>query len=125
MPGFIAEEYLGSNFELHTGGGPRPEFWLGYTRNDCYLKHSAAPELTRVEREDTMLVLIRDLRDPERDAREAAAKAKARAAAAAKQKAKQKPKPKPKPKAKPPVRPKPSTTSKPSTAPSTAPKESP
>jgi hypothetical protein len=119
MPEFIAEEYLGTNFELHRSGGPRAEFWLGYTRNDCYLKHEDAPELTRVEREDTLLVLIRDLRDPERDEREAArtksaAKAKAAKAKAAKAKAakaKQKrpklePKlePKPKPKATPDVR---------------------
>jgi hypothetical protein len=124
MPPFIAEEYLGTNFELHTTGGGRPEFWLGYTRNDCYLKHSASPELTRVEREDTLLVLIRDLRDPEQDARDAEAKAKARAAAKnrAKQKQKPKPKPKPKPKAKPPVAPKPSTTKR---QPTTAPKELP
>lgn len=100
MPDFIAEEYLGPNFELDRTGGPKPEFWLGYTRNDCYLKYSDAPELTRVERLDTMLVLIRDLRDPEADAK-AKARAEARAKArerSAKAKAKTKPKPKPKPK---------------------------
>lgn len=82
MPDFIAQEYLGTNFELHRRGGPRAEFWMGYTRNDCYLKHAGAPELTRVEREDTLLVLIRDLRDPEQDKRDAAAKANAKAAKA-------------------------------------------
>jgi hypothetical protein len=116
MPDFIAQEYLGTNFEQSKGGGGRPEFWLGYTRNDCYLKHGDAPELTRVEREDTLLVLIRDLRNPEQDALDAKAKARAAAAAkakAAKAKAKQKPKPKPKPT----VRPKPSTTKRPKTDP--------
>jgi hypothetical protein len=68
MPGFIAREYLGTNFELHEKGGPAAEFWLGYTRNNCYLKHNESPELTRVEREGTLLVLIRDLRtDEQRD----------------------------------------------------------
>jgi hypothetical protein len=117
MPDFIAEEYLGPNFELHRGGGPKPEFWLGYTRNDCYLKHADAPELTRVERDDTLLVLIRDLRNPEQD-EQAAAKAKAKAAAAAKSRAaKAKAKPKPKPKTTPTVPPKPSTEKQPTTAP--------
>jgi hypothetical protein len=115
MPDFIAQEYLGTNFEQSHGGGPRAEFWMGYTRNDCYLKHSDAPELTRVERDDTLLVLIRDLRDPEKDERDAAAKAKAaasaKARAAAKAKAKQK-----KPKPKPTVR-KPNTTTEPKTVP--------
>jgi hypothetical protein len=81
MPDFIAQEFLGTNFELHRRGGPRAEFWMGYTRNNCYLKHGDAPELTRVEREDTLLVLIRDLRDPEAEAKHAAAKATAAAAA--------------------------------------------
>ncbi|PRQ03080.1 hypothetical protein ENSA5_17990 [Enhygromyxa salina] len=68
MPDFIAREYLGSNFVLKRSGGPPAEFWLGYTRNNCYLKHKESPELTRVEREDTLLVLIRDLRsDEQRD----------------------------------------------------------
>jgi hypothetical protein len=119
MPDFIAQEYLGTNFQQSHGGGPRAEFWMGYTRNDCYLKHGDAPELTRVEREDTLLVLIRDLRDPEKDERDAAAKAKsaaaAKARAAAKAKAKPK-KPKPKPKATPTVR-KPNTTTEPKTVP--------
>ncbi|WP_106092933.1 ArnT family glycosyltransferase [Enhygromyxa salina] len=66
MPDFIAREYLGSNFILHQSGGPPAEFWLGYTRNNCYLKHDEHPELTRVEREGTLLVLIRDMRSDER-----------------------------------------------------------
>lgn len=96
MPDFIAEEYLGPNFVLSRSGGPRAEFWLGYTRNNCYLKYSDAPELTRVERQDTLLNLIRDLRDPERERRQAEAKAKA-----AKRRTQKPPKPKPKPKSKP------------------------
>jgi hypothetical protein len=63
MPEFVAREYLGTNFVYAEKGGPPAEFWLGYTRNDCYLKHEEAPELTRVERQGTLLVLIRDLRD--------------------------------------------------------------
>lgn len=65
MPSFVADEYLGPNFELHRRGGPPSEFWLGYTRNNCYLQKERYPELTRVEREGTLLVLIRDLRDEE------------------------------------------------------------
>lgn len=130
MPDFIAQEYLGPNFELHHGGGARAEFWMGYLRNDCYLKHGDAPELTRVEREDTMLVLIRDLRDPEQDAKDQAAKAKAAAAAKARANAKAnakkpKPKPKPKPKTTPTVRTQRNTTTDTKTAPKTAPKERP
>jgi hypothetical protein len=68
MPDFVAREYLGPNFVLHQSGGPRAEFWLGYTRNNCYLKHEEHPELTRVEREDTLLVLIRDMRSDEQRA---------------------------------------------------------
>jgi hypothetical protein len=119
MPPFIAQEYLGTNFELNQGGGSRAEFWMGYTRNDCYLKHSEAPELTRVEREDTLLVLIRDLRNPERDEQDAAARAKAATAAKARAaaKAKAKKKPKPKPKTTPTVRPERTNTTTPSTVP--------
>ena len=62
MPGFVAKEYLGTNFELYRKGGPPADFWLGYTRNNCHLKQPDAPELTRVEREGTLLVTIRDLR---------------------------------------------------------------
>jgi hypothetical protein len=69
MPDFIAREYLGTNFELDEKGGPPAEFWLGYTRNNCYLKHADAPELTRVEREGTLLNLIRDLRSEEQRGR--------------------------------------------------------
>jgi hypothetical protein len=115
MPDFIAEEYLGPNFELRRGGGgPKAEFWMGYTRNDCYLKHSDAPELTRVERQDTLLNLIRDLRDPEAEQKAAEAKA---AAEARRRAAKTKPKPtsKPKPKPKPTVRPPTNRKQEPST----------
>lgn len=69
MPDFIAREYLGTNFELAEKGTAPAEFWLGYTRNNCYLKHSEAPELTRVEREGTLLNLIRDLRSEEQRGR--------------------------------------------------------
>jgi hypothetical protein len=65
MPEFVAREYLGPNFVMHQSGGPPAEFWLGYTRNNCYLKHDEHPELTRVEREGTLLVLIRDMRSDE------------------------------------------------------------
>jgi len=65
MPDFVAREYLGANFVLDKSTKAKPEFWLGYTRNNCYLKHDESPELTRVEREGTLLVLIRDLRTDE------------------------------------------------------------
>jgi hypothetical protein len=104
MPPFIAREYLGTNFELDEKSGPKAEFWLGYTRNNCYLKHSDAPELTRVEREGTLLNLIRDLRSEEQRGRvPTQEKSSAR---------RPKPKPKSKAKAKPKPRPKPSTPTK-------------
>ena len=65
MPAFIAREYLGPNFVLDKSTSAKPEFWLGYTRNNCFKKHGDSPELTRVEREGTLLVLIRDLRSEE------------------------------------------------------------
>lgn len=79
MPDFVADQYLGANFERKRRGG-KGEFWLGYTRNNCYLQNEKAPEFARVERDDTLLLLIRDLRAvPDRP---------------------RKPKPKPKPKSK-------------------------
>ncbi len=62
MPEFVAKEYFGTNFEWRRRGSVPPEFWLGYTRNNCYLQKEQHPELLRVEREDTLLLLVRDLR---------------------------------------------------------------
>lgn len=62
MPEFVAREYFSANFEWRRRGGTPPDFWLGYTRNNCYLQKEAYPELTRVERENTLLVLVRDMR---------------------------------------------------------------
>jgi len=97
MPGFVAKEYLGTNFELHKKGGPEAEFWLGYTRNNCYLKHEEHPELTRVERQDTLLVLIRDLRSDEQRDQVSVVRVPERNSGARKAKPKAKPKPSVKP----------------------------
>ncbi len=61
MPEFVAAQYLGANFEQKRKGG-KSDFWLGYTRNNCYLQNEKAPEFAQVEREGTLLLLIRDLR---------------------------------------------------------------
>lgn len=62
MPQFVAKEYFKANFEWRRRGGTPPDFWLGYTRNNCYLQKEQYPELLRVEREGTLLVLVRDMR---------------------------------------------------------------
>jgi hypothetical protein len=90
MPDFVADQYLGANFERKRRGG-KAEFWLGYTRNNCYLQNERAPEFAAVERHDTLLLLIRDLR-------------------AMPDKRKNKPPAKPKPKPKPPSKPSKSKT---------------
>jgi len=61
MPDFVADQYLGANFLRRRKGG-KGDFWLGYTRNNCYLQNEAAPEFLQVEREGTLLLLVRDLR---------------------------------------------------------------
>ena len=66
MPEFVAKEYFSANFEWRKRGGGLPaEFWLGYTRNNCYLQKEEHPEIIRVERDGVLLNLARDLRDPE------------------------------------------------------------
>ncbi|NVB37564.1 glycosyltransferase family 39 protein [Pseudenhygromyxa sp. WMMC2535] len=68
MPEFVAKEYLGPNFEWRRRSGPTPEFWLGYTRNNCYLQKEEHPEVLRVERQGVMLNMTRDRRaEDERD----------------------------------------------------------
>ncbi|MFV8749233.1 hypothetical protein ACNOYE_01650 [Nannocystaceae bacterium ST9] len=61
MPDFVADQYLGASFERKRKGG-KSDFWLGYTRNNCYMQNEAAPEFDRVERDGTLLLLIRDIR---------------------------------------------------------------
>jgi hypothetical protein len=97
MPGFVAREYLGPNFELAGKGGPPAEFWLGYTRNDCYLKNSEHPELTRVERQGTLLVLIRDLRSEDQRDRVSVARPPRESSATRQPKTRPRAKSKPKP----------------------------
>lgn len=123
MPEFVAREYLGPNFVLHRSGGPPAEFWLGYTRNNCYLKHDEHPELTRVEREGTLLVLIRDLRSDEMRG-EVSTVPRARPRTKPKPKPKRS-KPKAKPKAKPATTPEPEPKSKPKSKPKPMPKKIP
>ena len=93
MPDFVAREYLGPNFDLRRKNGPPADFWIGYTRNNCHGKHGKAPELTRVERQDTLLVLIRDLRheDGNREAKSAASRRKTKKTKKKKTKPKTKP----------------------------------
>ena len=110
MPEFIAREYLGPNFVMHQSGGPPAEFWLGYTRNNCYLKHDEHPELTRVEREGTLLVLIRDMRSEEQRERGELSKRRPHKPRAAAKRAKTKTKTKTKTKPKPMTKPKPKPT---------------
>ena len=40
----------------------RPDFWLGYLRDDCHLRHPQAPVIFEHRREGAPLVIVRDLR---------------------------------------------------------------
>lgn len=66
IPGFVADHYLRSNFvwvdERYAEGA---ELYLGYTRSRCHERHGDAPELFRVERMGTPLLVARDLRTVE------------------------------------------------------------
>jgi hypothetical protein len=78
IPGFVAQHYMRSNFvwvdERNSEGA---EFYLGYTRSRCHERRSSAPEIFRVERMGTPLLVARDLRaidgadasEPEEDGR--------------------------------------------------------
>ncbi len=47
------------NFEY---GSKHADFWLGYTRDDCHLRHREAPIVVELEREGGVLIVGRDLR---------------------------------------------------------------
>jgi hypothetical protein len=65
IPDFVAEEYLQNNVEWvprRFKGATNSDFYLGYTRSNCHNRLSFAPVLFTVEREGTILNVVRDLR---------------------------------------------------------------
>lgn len=62
IPDFIAIQYLQGNFAWVDKASQGAEFYLGYTRSECHERYARRPELLRVERMGTLLVLVRDLR---------------------------------------------------------------
>lgn len=65
IPDFIAIEYLQGNFVWVDKASDGAQFYLGYTRSDCHERYERRPELLRVERMGTLLVVVRDLRGAE------------------------------------------------------------
>lgn len=59
---FIAANYLGGNFAWADDLAAGAQFYLGYTRANCHQRHGARPELLRIERMGTLLLVVRDLR---------------------------------------------------------------
>ncbi|MEM9461532.1 MAG: glycosyltransferase family 39 protein [Myxococcota bacterium] len=64
IPDFIARHYIEGNFAWADNATKGAQFYLGYTRSDCHERYGTRPELLTVERLDTMLLLVRDLRGP-------------------------------------------------------------
>jgi hypothetical protein len=62
IPDFIAANYVQGNFAWADSAAHGAEFYLGYTRADCHERHDRRPELLRVERMGTLLLVVRDLR---------------------------------------------------------------
>lgn len=62
IPDFIARDYMEGNFVWVKRGTKGAEFYLGYTRANCHERQNKWPELMRVERMDTLLLVIRDRR---------------------------------------------------------------
>jgi len=44
-----------------------PDLWLGYTRDDCHLRHRDAPVIFEYRRAGAVLVVVRDLRPRDRE----------------------------------------------------------
>lgn len=65
IPDFVAREYLRGNLVWVDKASDGAEFYLGYTRSDCHERYARSPELLRVERMGTLLVIVRDLRGDE------------------------------------------------------------
>jgi hypothetical protein len=62
IPDFVARQYLQGNFSWVDKASDGAEFYLGYTRSECHQRYQRRPELLRVERMGTLLVVVRDLR---------------------------------------------------------------
>jgi hypothetical protein len=62
IPDFVAVRYVEGNFAWIERASHGAEFYLGYTRSDCHERYLHRPELVRVERMGTLLLLVRDLR---------------------------------------------------------------
>ncbi|MCB9713648.1 MAG: glycosyltransferase family 39 protein [Myxococcales bacterium] len=64
IPDFIAVEYVDGNLAWIERGHKGAQFYLGYTRSNCDQRHRNRPVMLEVERESTMLLVIRDMRRP-------------------------------------------------------------
>lgn len=62
IPDFVAVRYLDGNFAWVDKPSDGAELYLGYTRSDCHERYQQRPELLRVERMGTLLLIVRDLR---------------------------------------------------------------
>ncbi len=62
IPDFVAANYIGGNFAWADSAAKGAEFYLGYTRANCHERYRTRPEIFRVERMGTLLILARDLR---------------------------------------------------------------
>lgn len=62
IPELVARNYVGGNFAWVERGEDDADFYLGYTRADCHERYRRRPEALTVERMDTLLLMVRDLR---------------------------------------------------------------
>jgi hypothetical protein len=64
IPDFIAREYLAPNMRWTRWGKKdgEPEYYAGYTRANCHRRWSRYPEVDRVQRQGTLLTIVRDIR---------------------------------------------------------------
>ncbi|MCH9684238.1 MAG: glycosyltransferase family 39 protein [Deltaproteobacteria bacterium] len=69
IPDFVAWNYIDGNFAWVEAKGPGAEFYIGYTRSNCHLRKGKFPVIATVDRSDTMLAVIRDLRSAKTDAK--------------------------------------------------------
>ena len=63
IPGLVARNYIEGGLVWVDSVADDPRFYLGYTRSDCHERHGMRPEFHRVERMDTLLLMIRDLHE--------------------------------------------------------------
>ncbi len=64
IPDLVARNYVDGNFTLVEDDASGADFYLGYTRSKCHQRKGGRPAVASVERMDTLLNLIRDLRGP-------------------------------------------------------------